>query len=399
MRTFKIVILGIIMTTSYASSTINIKTIETHHTAPLIEMILQCAYDLWPINTTFELFRQKHLDTHEFKDISNFQSEYLDNNGIFKVLLDGEKIVGAGAIRKIDNEICELKRMWFVPEYRGKGLGKMVADQLLTFAKEQGYKKIRLDVYYPEYQQAAVALYKKLGFYEIPAYNNSTAQLFMEKELASNTIEIELRYEVLKPEQLASFVASLQKIHSKHDVDIYFDNPTDYLHKNGIYIRTRNNKKLDIKFNRACLNNPNLAIQDYCEEHSFALPLQETDLHKINDLLISLNLKPMSMAHLENLKSVNQFKEQCTVDKMRTSYQYDNFTICVDEVKDLGTFLEIELMADTAENVAKVKQEMLTLIHGLELKPIKTGYINLLLRKKDFAHYLLGRFILEEDRI
>ncbi len=59
---------------------------------------------------------------------------------------------------------------------------------------------------------------------------------------ANNTIEIELRYEVLKPEQLSSFVAPLEKQHTKHDIDIYFDNPIDYLHKNGIYIRMRNNK-------------------------------------------------------------------------------------------------------------------------------------------------------------
>lgn len=215
---------------------------------------------------------------------------------------------------------------------------------------------------------------------------------------AQSIIEIELRYAVLKPEQLASFVMPLQKKHTKNDIDIYFDTPTDYLHKNGIYIRTRNHKKLDIKFNRACLGNPDLAIQDYCEEHSFTLPLLEKDLLTINQLLISLNLKPMTIASLENLKSINQFHEQCVVDKIRTSYAFNNFTICIDEVKDLGTFLEIELMADTAENIAHIKQEMLALIQGLELKSIKTGYINLLLRKKDFAHYLMGRFIMDEDK-
>lgn len=215
---------------------------------------------------------------------------------------------------------------------------------------------------------------------------------------AEHNIEIELRYEILKPEQLASFLAPLQKVSRKQDVDVYFDNPQDMLHKNGIYIRTRNNKKLDIKFNRACIDNPHLAIQDYCEEHSFALPLQEKDLLTINQLLISLNLKPMTRAHLENLKSENQFHEQCIVDKIRTSYSLDNFTICIDEIKDLGTFLEIELMADTADNIATVKSQMLALIADLDLKPIKTGYINLLLRKKDFNHYLMGRFILDEDR-
>ena len=107
-----------------------------------------------------------------------------------------------------------------------------------------------------------------------------------------NHIEIELRYEVLKPEQLTSFLAPFEKLHQKHDVDIYLDNPQAMLYQKGIFIRIRNEKKLDIKFNRATLDNPDLAIQDYCEEHSFALPLQEKDLVKLNELLVSLDLKP-----------------------------------------------------------------------------------------------------------
>lgn len=66
---------------------------------------------------------------------------------------------------------------------------------------------------------------------------------------------------------------------------------------------------------------------------------------------------------------------------------------------DLGTFLEIELMADSIENLAAIKQQMQLLLAGLSLAPLKTGYGTLLLRKHNFEHYLLGRFILEEDRV
>lgn len=214
-----------------------------------------------------------------------------------------------------------------------------------------------------------------------------------------NHIEIELRYEVLKPEQLASFLASFEKLHQKHDIDIYLDNPQALLYQKGIFIRIRNGKKLDIKFNRATLENPDLAIQDYCEEHSFALPLQEKDLSKLNELLVSLNLQPMAIADLEHLKNANNFSEHYRVDKMRTSYKYDSFTVCLDEVADLGTFLEIELMANTIEDLAAVKQQMQQLIKELDLVPLKTGYGTLLLRKKHFEHYLQGRFILEEDKV
>jgi adenylate cyclase class IV len=213
-----------------------------------------------------------------------------------------------------------------------------------------------------------------------------------------NTIEIELRYEVIDRDQLARFLAPLKQLHRKRDVDIYFDNAQGMLYQKGIFIRTRNGKKLDFKFNRATLENPDLAIQDYCEEHSFALPIQESDLPRINELLMSLNLKPVATAGLEHIKAANNFIDYYTVDKMRTSYAHKAFTICVDEVANLGTFLEIELMAQNIENLEMIKQEMELFLAGLKLRPLRTGYGTLLLRKNNFVQYLQGRFILEEDR-
>lgn len=213
-----------------------------------------------------------------------------------------------------------------------------------------------------------------------------------------NHIEIELRYEVLRPEQLTSFLTSFEKLDQKHDVDTYLDTPQVILYQRGIFIRIRNGKQLDFKFNRACLDNPQLTIQDYCHEYSFALPLRNDDLSTINKLLVSLALKPITAPDLNLFKSINNFGTHYIVDKMRTSYKRDLFTICVDEVAGLGTFLEIELMANTIENLARIKQEMQHLLKKLDIVPLKTGYGTLLLRKKDFQQYLLGRFILEEDK-
>ncbi len=147
------------------------------------QMLTECAFELWHPYPTIEEFIKKLDETDEFKDLDALQSAYFDNNGIFYVLVDNNKIVGAGAIRWLTDELCELKRMWFLKEYRGRGLGLAMANKLLEFAKAQGYKKIRLDVYQPEMQTRAVAFYTKLGFYEIEPYNNSPAKLFMEKAL------------------------------------------------------------------------------------------------------------------------------------------------------------------------------------------------------------------------
>jgi hypothetical protein len=61
--------------------------------------------------------------------------------------------------------------------------------------------------------------------------------------------------------------------------------------------------------------------------------------------------------------------------------------------------MEIELMAQSAHDVDTIKQDMQAFLKDLELKPLKTGYGTLLMRKNNFSQYLKGRFILKEDKI
>ncbi len=215
----------------------------------------------------------------------------------------------------------------------------------------------------------------------------------------SNQIEIELRYEILDIKELYSFLAGTQQLHKKHDVDVYLDTPERILWQRGIFIRIRNNKKLDIKFNRACLDNPHIDRIDYCEEHSFALPLNHDDLQKLNTLLASLNLKTIAQADLKTLIKTNNLDTHYVVDKVRTSYVYQAFTIAIDEVKDLGTFLEIELMTQNAHDFEQVKNNMRIALAGLKLQPLRLGYCAQLLKKYDFTCYQRGRYALKEDLI
>lgn len=126
----------------------------------------------------FEFFGHAPL---EFEDMDDIQSHYSGSTGAFLVLTDDGKVVGTGAIRCLDDSTCELKRMWFLKEYRGRGLGKQMAQMLLDSAKQMGYKRVRLDTS-PTLEQA-VGLYRKLGFHDIKRYNNGPGTLFMEKTL------------------------------------------------------------------------------------------------------------------------------------------------------------------------------------------------------------------------
>jgi carbonic anhydrase len=90
---------------------------------------------------------------------------------------------GCAAVRPLDNVICELKRVYVRPDFRGTGMGRRLTETALQAAREMGYQRIRLDT--PPQMAAAQQLYEDLGFHDIPAYYGEpmAGQRFMEADL------------------------------------------------------------------------------------------------------------------------------------------------------------------------------------------------------------------------
>ena len=113
----------------------------------------------------------EHFDARGIlEEMNDIQGNYFENGGTFLVMTDDDQIIATGAIRKLESKTCELKRLWLLPEYHGKGLGYRMMQELLSFARDKGYERIRLETD-PVYQKRAVEFYKRLGFYEIPIPN------------------------------------------------------------------------------------------------------------------------------------------------------------------------------------------------------------------------------------
>lgn len=116
---------------------------------------------------------------HELKDMDDIQKNYFENGGIFLVMLDESQFICTGAIRKLTDDICELKRLWLLTEYHSQGLGHRMLNELLTFARGSGYQRIRLETD-PIAQSRALEFYKHLGFYVIPDYTDRGDEVALE---------------------------------------------------------------------------------------------------------------------------------------------------------------------------------------------------------------------------
>lgn len=103
-------------------------------------------------------------------------------HGAFLVGYDDETPIAIGGVRRLDEGICEIKRMYVVPEARSRGVGRSLLGALEDAARELGYTHVRLDA--GPAQQHSRSLFQRTGYDEIPRYNtNHIAIYFAEKRL------------------------------------------------------------------------------------------------------------------------------------------------------------------------------------------------------------------------
>ncbi|MBI2968787.1 MAG: GNAT family N-acetyltransferase [Bacteroidetes bacterium] len=117
------------------------------------------------------------------KELEELDVQYNLPEGGLLLIRYGMDYVGCTGIRKLENGIAELKRMYIKPDHRKAGLGKIMMEKAIELAKNLWFRKIRLDTL--KNMTAAIHLYKSNGFYEIEPYrfNPLEEALYFEKIL------------------------------------------------------------------------------------------------------------------------------------------------------------------------------------------------------------------------
>lgn len=117
-------------------------------------------------------------------ELANLPGDYAPPSGRLLLAEYEGQLAGCVALHKLEDGICEMKRLYLRHQFRGKGLGRALADRVIAEARQIGYTRMRLDTVEPVMKDA-VGMYRKLGFREIAPYckNPIAGALYMELEL------------------------------------------------------------------------------------------------------------------------------------------------------------------------------------------------------------------------
>lgn len=143
---------------------------------PVVRRLFRAYADSLPFSLAFQGFAA---------ELAGLPGPYSPPAGCLLLAKEGSLAVGIVGLKPLAAGIAEIKRLYVAPEARGNGLGRALAERAIAEARAKGYGRLRLDTHRPS-MAAAIALYRGLGFAEIPPYGPDLDGeiAFFEKQLS-----------------------------------------------------------------------------------------------------------------------------------------------------------------------------------------------------------------------
>lgn len=127
---------------------------------------------------------KEYLQIQNYDDeLKHLEKKYGLPEGRLYLAYEDEKLAGCIGLKKIDEENCEMKRLFVREQFRGKNIGNILIQKIIDDAREIGYQHMFLDTL--PFLESAIHMYRKYGFYEIESYNDSPMEnsIYMKLDL------------------------------------------------------------------------------------------------------------------------------------------------------------------------------------------------------------------------
>ena len=158
-------------------------------------MTIRIAEARWPddhatVESLFRAYVASLAEDISFQNVDaelgNLPGKYARPTGVVLIARDGAEAAGAVAYRMVEPGVCEMKRLYVRPRFRGRDIGRELANELIEDARARGYRTMLLDTLAS--MSAARALYRDLGFAPVASYydNPLPGVMYMALELSDS---------------------------------------------------------------------------------------------------------------------------------------------------------------------------------------------------------------------
>ncbi|MBI5031026.1 MAG: GNAT family N-acetyltransferase [Chloroflexi bacterium] len=103
--------------------------------------------------------------------------------GRFYLVESDGQTAGVGCLKRIDQKVAEIQRMYIRPEFRGKKIGRLLVERLIADARDIGYQKLRLESL--KFLTTAHTLYRSVGFQDIDPYAGNSMRNYQVDEIVT----------------------------------------------------------------------------------------------------------------------------------------------------------------------------------------------------------------------
>jgi putative acetyltransferase len=135
------------------STKINIVRAQSPHQIDEVRRLFREYEQFLGVDLCFQSFEE---------ELAGLPGLYGPPDGMLLMAMDGRQPIGCVALRKVEDGVCEMKRLYLKAQYRGLGLGQRLAERIVSEAAALGYRVMRLDTL--DRLKEAMGLYESLGF-------------------------------------------------------------------------------------------------------------------------------------------------------------------------------------------------------------------------------------------